>query len=477
MGSETLLPPHVLMVSFPGQGHVNPLLRLAKRLASKGLFITFSSTNNIGHMIQKSTDTEPGKPINIGLGQLRFEFFDDGWEDDDLRRFNLDLYMHQLETVGRDSFVQLINKNASLGRPVSCIVNNPFVPWASDVATDMGIPCAVQWVQSCAVFSAYYHYFHNLASFPTLEHPDISVDLPGLPTLSSDEVPSFLHPLDSPRHRSLKKIILGQFKNLEKSFSVLVDSFEELEHEPIKPLMERIPIRPVGPLFKFNDEDKSSKVRADMWTTADECIEWLDSKPAASVVYVSFGSIVFLEKAQMEEMARGLLNSGLSFLWVVKPPPKEYSEDAGRVPDGFIEEAKGKGLVVEWCPQDKVLAHPSLACFVTHCGWNSSMEILCSGVPIVTAPQWGDQVTNAKFLVDVYGVGVRLIRSEKDLKTLSREQVQKCITEVTSGPKAEEIKKNALKWKKAAEEASSECGSSNKNLQAFVDDVRQMASK
>ncbi|KAF9621976.1 hypothetical protein IFM89_029196 [Coptis chinensis] len=475
MGSETVH--HVLMVSFPGQGHVNPLLRLAKRLASKGLYITFSTPKNIGHMIQNSTNnTNTDTAIKIGEGQLRFEHFSDGWSDDDPKRFDLDALMHQLETAGRDSFVQLLNKQAELGRPVSCVINNPFVPWASDVATDMGIPCAVIWVQSCSVYSAYYHYFHNLAPFPTVEQPDSSLDLPGLPTLVSDEIPSFLHPLDP--YKTLKDAILGQFKNLSKSFCVLVDSFEELEREAIEPMLNLSPIRPVGPLFKYTeDEDKSNTIRGDMWSATDECIEWLNSKPPSSVVYVSFGSIVFLEKNQMEEMARGLLNSGLPFLWVVKPPPTEYSEDAGRVPDGFIEEAEGKGLVVQWCPQDKVLAHPSLACFVTHCGWNSSMETLSSGVPIIAAPQWGDQVTNAKFLVEVYGVGVRLGRSKDHLKGLTREQVEKCVVEVTSGPKAQEIKANALKWKKKAEEAVAKGGSSDRNLQAFVDDIRRMASK
>nr|UXB92763.1 glycosyltransferase [Helleborus thibetanus] len=473
MGSES--PLHVLMVSFPAQGHVNPLLRLAKRLASMGLYITFSTTKDIGIMIQSTTRNNSDAPFSIGKGQLRFEFFSDGCDDNDQRGLDLDTSMHQLETTGKQSFMELIKKQAELGRPVSCVINNPFVPWASDVATDMGIPCAVLWVQSCAVFSAYYHYFHKLASFPSLEQPELSLSIPGLPSLESDEIPSFLHAVD-PKYPSLKAAILGQYKNLEKSFCVLVDSFEELELEAIKPLVSLCPkIRPVGPLFKDKNGDKGDNVRADMWSSADECIEWLDTKPPSSVVYVSFGSVVYLEKDQMEEMARGLLNSGQPFLWVVKTPPKEFSPDGGRVPEGFIEEAQGQGLVVQWCPQDRVLAHPSVACFVTHCGWNSSMEILSSGVPIVAAPQWGDQVTNAKFLAEVYGVGVRLLRKEKDLKTLSKEKIEKCIIDVTRGPKAEEIRRNAAKWKKAAEEAGADDGSSIKHLEAFVKDIQHMA--
>lgn len=454
------------------------MLRLAKHLASKGVYITFSTTHSAGHSIQKSTNNYSDTPLRIGEGYLRFEFFSDGWEDVDVRRLDLDIYMPQLETVGRESFIELVNRQDKFGRPVSGIINNPFLPWVLDIATEMRIPCAVQWVQSCAVYSAYYHYFHELAPFPTADQPDLSVSLPGLPTMEFNEIPTFLHPFGNPLYIPLKKAILGQFKNMSKAFCVLVDSFEELEKTAIDSISRFSPIRTVGPLFKFKEEENStSSLRADMWSASEESIEWLDKQPPATVIYVSLGSVVFLEKDQMEEMARALLNSGLPFLWVVKAPPKEFSEDGGRLPEGFLEESEGKGLVVQWCPQDRVLAHPSLACFVTHCGWSSSMEILCTGVPIVAAPQWGDQVTNGKFLADVYGVGVRLLYSEKDLKTLSREKIVKCIKEVTSGSKAEEIKENIRKWKKIAEEASEDGGSSQRNLLEFIDDIKRLSSK
>nr|BAO66179.1 UDP-glucose dependent p-hydroxybenzoic acid glucosyltransferase [Delphinium grandiflorum] len=472
MGSDqTLHHHHVLLVSFPSQGHVNPLLRLAKHLASKGLLATFSSTHHIIHKIHKSTGHV--QPIDIGGGRLRFESFTDGWEDhDDPRRSDLNVYIPQFQTVGHDSFVQLVKKHSESGTPVSCIISNPFIPWVSDVAAELGIPCALLWVQSCFVYSVYYHYFHNLASFPTVDQPNKSVELPGLPTLESDEIPSFLHPVYSPDKRVLKDVILGQFKNLEKTFCVLVDSFEELERESLKPLLSSAPIiRPIGPLYKWKEE---KDVRGDMWSAAEECIEWLDSKPVGSVVYVSFGSVAVLEQQSMEEITRGLLNCGQPFLWVVRPPPKESSKGGGRLPDWLVQQADGKGLVVQWCPQERVLAHPSVACFITHCGWNSSMEILSSGVPIVAAPQWGDQVTNAKFLTDVYGVGVRLLRSENDLNTFSSERVANCIVEVTKGPKAEEFKKNALKWKKAADDAAREGGTSYNNLDKFVMEVQAL---
>ncbi|XP_042506323.1 gallate 1-beta-glucosyltransferase 84A24-like [Macadamia integrifolia] len=470
---------HVLLVSFPGQGHVNPLLRLAKLLASKGLSVTFSSTDQIGQMIKNSATTTTGNPdlpIPIGEGHLRFEFFSDGWVVDEPKRYNLDLLMHQLETFAKESFTRLLHKQAEDGRPVSCLVSNPFVPWALDVASDMGIPSAVLWVQSCAVFSAYYHYFHNLTSFPTPDQPDLPVDLPGLPTLCSDEVPSFLHP--STPYVSLRNTILGQFKNLSKSFCVLVDSFEELEREGIGGIEEancELRLRTVGPLIKhLRSGDNNGSIKANMWKAEENCIEWLDSQEPSSVVYVSFGSVITLDQSQKEEIAWGLVKTGLPFLWVVRPAVEGWSGDNQKLPEGFMEEAKGKGKVVGWCPQEQVLEHPSVACFVTHCGWNSSLESLSSGVPVVAMPNWGDQVTNAKFLVEVYGVGVRLGRGVAEGKVVMRQEVASCILEVVRGPRAEEIKKNSLKWKASAKEAVAEGGSSDRNIQTFVDDVQQM---
>ncbi|KAF3325172.1 limonoid UDP-glucosyltransferase-like protein [Carex littledalei] len=139
MGSTPL--PHVLMISFPSQGNINPLLRLAKQVAAKGVLVTFTTTSDTGHQIISSSDhaVPADDGILVGSGRLRFEFLDMSWRTrQDLKRIGED--MLHMETVGPAAFADLITK------PVTYVVNNPFVPWAVDVATDMGIPCAVLWV-------------------------------------------------------------------------------------------------------------------------------------------------------------------------------------------------------------------------------------------------------------------------------------------------------------------------------------------
>ncbi|KAF7848086.1 hypothetical protein BT93_G0715 [Corymbia citriodora subsp. variegata] len=466
MGSEALV--HVLLVSFPGQGHVNPLLRLGKRLASKGLLVTFTTPESIGKAMRKASNI--GEELSpVGDGFIRFEFFEDGWDEDEIRRQDLDQYLPQLEKVGKVLIPEMIRRNGEQGRPVSCLINNPFIPWVSDVADSLGLPSAMLWVQSCACFTAYYHYYHGLVPFPSETAMEIDVQLPCMPLLKHDETPSFLYPTTP--YPFLRRAIMGQYKNLDKPFCILMDTFQELEHENIEYMSKISPIKTVGPLFK-NPKAPNAAVKGD-FMKADDCVGWLDSKPASSVVYVSFGSVVYLKQDQWDEIAFGLLNSGVNFLWVMKPPHKDSGYEVLRLPEGFLEKAGDKGKVVQWSPQEQVLAHPSVACFVTHCGWNSTMEALTSGMPVVAFPQWGDQVTDAKYLVDVFKVGVRMCRGEAENKLITRDVVEQCLREATCGPKAEEMKQNAMKWSAAAEAAVAEGGSSDRNIQAFVDEVKR----
>ncbi|KAJ8572399.1 hypothetical protein K7X08_008910 [Anisodus acutangulus] len=471
MGSQGKMPQiHVFMVSFPGQGHVNPLLRLGKRLAAKGILVTFSTAESYGVQMRKANKNLSDEPTPYGSGMIRFEFIDDAWDYSKPEGTDLELYMKHLESLGKQLLPQMIEENKKQGRPVSCLINNPFIPWVSDVAEILEIPSAVLWVQSAASFSCYYHYLHKLAPFPTDSKPELEVQLPSMPLLKHDEVPSFLHPTS--RYTMLKKAILGQFNKLSSPFCILMDTFQDLELELVDHLSKICPIKTVGPLFKHpklnspNGED----VRGDLFTSDSGIMQWLDSKSSSSVVYISFGSIVILKQEQIDEMAYGLLNSGVNFLWVLKEPSTGTGYLPVKLPDGFLDKAGDKAKIVQWCPQEQVLAHPSLASFLTHCGWNSTMEAISIGTPIIAFPQWGDQVLDAKYLVDVFKVGIQLCRGEDENRIIPRDEVEKCVREA-SGAKAAEMKENALKWKKAAEDAVADGGSSQQNLQAFIDDI------
>ncbi|ONK77681.1 uncharacterized protein A4U43_C02F9380 [Asparagus officinalis] len=273
-------------------------------------------------------------------------------------RFDIDCddFLPQLKSAGYSALSDIIHRHAVNGNPVSCIINNPFLPWVLDLAQELEIPSAVLWIQSCAVFSTYYHFYHSLqGEFPSLDNPDGVVSLPGLPELKPDELPTFVLP--SNPFKTVAEIFFAQFENMHKATWVFANSFEELEREAIRGVCDRQRIIP---------------------------------RPN-SVVYVSVGSVVVLTEEEVVEMANGLLNCGQPFLWVVRDKFRDF------LPENFTDSAKENGMVVSWSRQERVLAHPSVGCFLTHCGWNSTLEALTAGVPVVAYPQWGDQVPGAKF--------------------------------------------------------------------------------
>ncbi|KAI3789205.1 hypothetical protein L2E82_01995 [Cichorium intybus] len=405
-----------------------------------------------------------GDPTPVGNcgGMIRFEFFNDGLTDDnDVEVQGYEKYFSMLEDYGKKSLIPIFNRLSEEGRPVSYLINNPFVPWVTDMAEELKIPSAMLWVQSCACFSLFYHYENSSVPFPSLEQPDIDVHVPNMPVLKSDEIQTFLHP--SSPYGYVARYILRQFRSLSKMYCVLMETYEELEDELIKNMSQVCQIRTVGPLFKNPLLKTTANITGDL-IKADDCLEWLDSKDPSSVVYISFGSQVIVKQEQLTEMAYGVLNSGVSFLWVIR----------SRLPEEFLEAVGRRGMVVNWSPQDQVLSHPAVSCFVTHCGWNSTLEALSSGVPVVTFPQWGDQVTNAKYLVDEWKVGIRMCRGEAENKVIGRKEVEECLREATCGVNAAKMKENALKWKKAAELAVAEGGTSDRSLKEFVDDIRTL---
>lgn len=230
-------------------------------------------------------------------------------------------------------------------------------------------------------------------------------------------------------------------------------------------MSELLPAKLIGPMVPsayLDGRIKDDKgYGANLWKPlSEECSKWLESKAAHSVVYISFGSMVSLNPQQIEEIADGLDESGKNFVWVLR------ESEHTKLPNGFTEKVKEKGLVVTWCNQLELLSHEAVACFVTHCGWNSTLEGLSLGVPMVGVPQWADQLTDAKFVEDVWKVGVRAKEDERGI--VRKEELVGCLKEVMEGERSKEIRRNAAKWKELAREAVGEGGSSDKNIDEFV---------
>ncbi|CAN6350268.1 unnamed protein product [Urochloa humidicola] len=466
--------PHVLLVSFPLQGHVNPLLRLGSRLAAKGLLVTFTTFRHAGLRALRHDGACVPVPGAAGRGYLRFEYLQrrddvsppppDDEDDDDARCYQdpSDMLRHVAD-VGPTALAALIRRQAGAGRPVSCVVNNPFVPWALDVAAGMGVPCgAMLWIQSCAVLSLYTHFYDSPEAFPSDADPAAPVvDVPGLPAVAADELPLMVRP-EYARNLwgDMLRAQLGAVGKKKKTLSwVLVNTFHGLERSAIDALRHHTPVAPVGPLLEHDHLHDGDLSVAD---DGDGCMAWLDAQPPRSVVYVAFGSLVSIGRGGMLAVAEGLVATGRPFLWVVRDE---------LLPEDALAACGDKGRIVAWCPQGRVLGHGAVGCFVTHCGWNSVAEALAAGVPMVGYPWWSDQFTNAKMLVEEYKVGVRLPAP------VTRDALRACVDEVMIGPHAAAFRMRATAWKEEATASVADGGSSDRNLQAFVEDVRRSHEK
>ncbi|KAG6680706.1 hypothetical protein I3842_13G056300 [Carya illinoinensis] len=440
---------HCLVFPYPAQGHINPMVEFSKRLKHKGVEVTLVTTHFISKNIQKEGNS------------IALETISDGYDEGGRAQAENDqTYLEHFERVGSKNLIELLEKLSRSGRPVNCIVYDPFLPWALDIAKDSELVAVAFLTQSIVVDIIYYHVSKGEMKLPLLE-PEVL--LPGLPPLEAQDMPSFIYKWGS--HPDTFDMLLGQFSNIEKVDWVLCNTVYELEQEAVDWMSKIIPMRTVGPTIPSMFLDKQLENDKDYGLSifkpnVDACLKWLNDRSKGSVVYVSVGSMAILEVEQMQELAWGLRMSNNYFLWVVRA-----SEEA-KLPKNFVEETLEKGLVVQWCRQLEVLTHEAVGCFVTHCGWNSTLEALSFGVPMVAMPQWTDQSTNAKYITDFWKMGLKAPMDEKGL--VRREGVAHCIREIMEGESGEEIKKNASKWRKLAKEAVDKGGSSDKNIEKFV---------
>ncbi|KAK4426218.1 UDP-glycosyltransferase 83A1 [Sesamum alatum] len=221
-------------------------------------------------------------------------------------------------------------------------------------------------------------------------------------------------------------------------------------------------ILPIGPLLATNRPEISA---GGHFLQQDyECLEWLDRQPPCSVIYVAFGSSGMLKTAHVEELALGLELTNRPFLWVVRP---EAIDGAGDW-DGFLERVAGRGRIIGWAPQQRVLDHPSTACFISHCGWNSTLESVSSGVPMLCWPYFADQFINQSYVCDIWKVGLRLEEDGKGI--VASEEINRKIDRLL-GDGA--FRESVLRLKGKVWSSAREGGQSHENLRKFIDWIKK----
>ncbi|KAJ0960526.1 hypothetical protein J5N97_001616 [Dioscorea zingiberensis] len=457
---------HFLIIAYPFQSHINPCINLAKHLiSSTGADITLSTTVS-AHRRMFSSISKPDQEVNDGL--ITYIPFSDGF-DEGFKSGSMDPkeFVSHFRAKSQPNVSTLVGDLAAAGRPATCIIRTIFLEWVAEVAGEYGIPSVLYWIQAATMFTTYYHYFHGFENLirSHADDPLFTVCFPGLKPLQIRDLPSFFTDTENTFHISLLDCFRGVFQVLERDGRVLVNTFKALEAEALDSVnnpqtLSLFAVGSCGPLsggagHLFKEDEK-------------KYMEWLDTKEEGSVVYVSFGSFSLMKKEQKEEMVRGLKESKRPFLWVVRKDNREEGEGVIEIEEGGGED----GMVVEWCDQVRVLAHRAVGCFVAHCGWNSTLESLVCGVPMVGVPQWTDQYMNAKLVESLWGCGVR---GEVDGDgVLQGEELVRCLELVMGeGEKGVEIRNKAKVWRDKALEAAADGGSSDVNLKAFVEHISE----
>ena len=272
------------------------------------------------------------------------------------------------------------------------------------------------------------------------------------------------------------------FENMNRIMTqtsgLILNSSNELEGpvvDHIAPHFRNIyTIGPVHALLRRrvgDDLDSSRSSSGNFWKEDRSCMTWLDSQPSKSVIYVSFGTLVMVTSREVKELWHGLVNSGKRFLWVLRSDTIKDEDHAIGGGDAFMEEirlsSKENGLLVDWAPQEEVLAHRAIGGFLTHSGWNSTSEGIVAGVPMICWPKLGDQQVNSRWVSEVWKIGLDM----KD--TCDRSTVEKVI-KLLMEDRRDEIMRSMDEISKLARESVSEGGSSYNNLEKLIGDLRKI---
>ncbi|KAI9120756.1 hypothetical protein K1719_007789 [Acacia pycnantha] len=472
--------PHAVLTPFPAQGHINCGLRLAKLLHLRGFFITFVNTEFNHKRLLRSS----GVKALQGLPDFRFETIPDGLPPP--ANDNATQDVPSLCDSTRKNFIlpfqnllDRLSESASNGLipPLTCLVSDFVMFFTIDAAQALGLPIVLFWPASTYSLLGFVHYQNLLdrrlvplkdESYLTNGYLEQEIDwIPGIKSIKLKDLPTFLRTTDP--NDLLFHFFVEMVEKSQKATAICFHTFDELEGEAVEALSSiySIPLYTIGPfpsyLSQIQQTDQLLSLKSSLWREETQCLDWLETKEPKSVVYVNFGSVTIISPEQLYEFACGLANSKKPFLWIIRPD----LVNGGSVilSTEFVTEIKDRGLIASWCEQEKVLNHPSIGGFLTHCGWNSMIESVSAGVPMACWPFFGDQQTNCRYACKDWEIGVEIDNNVK------REEVEKLVNELIEGEKGNKMRKKAMEWKKIAEEDTRPGGSSYINFENLIKDV------
>ncbi|KAK9077908.1 hypothetical protein SSX86_001965 [Deinandra increscens subsp. villosa] len=397
---------------------------------------------------------------------------------------------HLLSTNSRDPsyFIEYLNescadpfKDCLIGlleeEPVACLIADSMFYFTQAVADDLKLPRMVLRTSSlgCAIAYGALPFFSKEGGFNlTQQDPDYEASVQISTNKSQrDEDPDYEasvqeYPLIKVKDmlkvainpQGYGNLITKMLRGMKTSSGIIWNTFKELEEPELEKINQDflVPSFTLGPFHKYFPASSTSLIKQDR-----TILSWLDTQPPKSVIYISFGSVARISDFEFQEVAHGLANTSSLFLWVVRPGMVLGSEWLESLPDKFLETIGDRGHIVKWCPQQEVLAHPATGYFWTHNGWNSTLESICEGVPMICSPCLADQPIVARYVSDVWKIGVLLEGG------FERVGIQMAIKKITVDKEGEEMRERVNRLKEKVNLSLDEGGSSNKSLKNLVD--------
>uniref|UniRef100_A0A0D9UXF2 Glycosyltransferase N-terminal domain-containing protein n=1 Tax=Leersia perrieri TaxID=77586 RepID=A0A0D9UXF2_9ORYZ len=473
---------HFVLVPMMAQGHAIPMTDMARLLAEHGVEVSLVTTPvNAGRMAGFIAGVEE-VGLAVRLVEIPFPAADfglpDGCENVDMLP-SKDLFSNFLLACGalRQPLAARLREQQRRP-PVSCVIADMIHWWTSDIARELGVP----WLTfngSCTFASFARHIIQRNNLLENITDDQEIVKFPGFPT-----------PLELPKAKcpgvmcvpGIDQIRDKIYEEEMRSDGRIMNSFQELEALYIESFQQTIgqKIWAVGPMCLCHRDSNAIASRGNKASMDDtECLQWLDSKKPGSVVFVSFGSLASTEPQQLVELGLGLEASKKPFIWVIKAG-KKLSEVEEWLTDGFEERVKDRGMIIRgWAPQMMILWHQAIGLFMTHCGWNSTIEGICAGVPMITWPHFAEQFVNEKLVVDHLKIGVEIgvkgatqWGSEQKEVKVTRDAVETAVSMLMNeGEAAQEIRMRAKDFGMKARKALEERGSSYNNIKLMIQEM------
>ncbi|PIA37060.1 hypothetical protein AQUCO_03100072v1 [Aquilegia coerulea] len=442
--------PHVAAIAFPFGSHATQLLNITREFAIAAPEVTFSFFSTA-----KSNQSLFGSSCSSACPEfdnIKVYDVDDGIPENHV------FSGHPLEEIELfikatpNNFKKAIEKAVSdTNKKISCLTNDAFLWMVGNIAEELGVPWIPVWAPGASSLSS--HFYTNLIRESTKGGNEPISFIPGMDTVRYCDLPEEIRRYSSQSLFCQMLDMAGEM--MPRATAIAINSFEELECPIIKDLKSKIKIcLAVGPLTVVSPSLSDSE-------DPHGCLSWLDDKSIASVAYISFGTKATPPLQELVALADGLEASEVPFLWSLKDYAKK------NLPVGFLERTSGRGKVVPWTPQSKVLGHSAIGVIVTHCGWNSVLESIMDGVPIIYRPFFGDHMLIGRFVSTVWEIGVKV----GDEGVFTKHGTVNALNLILCKEEGKKIRQKVKRLRELGKQALGPTGSTTKNFNTLLEIV------